>query len=344
MAEKWYIANGNQGDIILSSRVRLARNLVDFPFPCRISPEEAQRLDEVIVKALSDFPGEKLHAVRMSDLTMHRAVSLAEKHFISPEFTDPAPGRMLILSDQEDISIMVCEDDHLRIQTMCAGFAIDEAYQAASAVDDHLDRRVQYAFDERLGYLTQSPTGLGTAMRASFMLHLPALSQNWEISRLATTIGKLGLSIRGSYGESGVAKGDIYVLSNQVTLGISEKAALDNLKAIALQLATRERAARDEMEKNVAFADRIHRAYGILNSARMVSSEEMMELLSLVRLGAVAGTVPVRLETVNELMATLQPASMNADYDENMDAAARDALRADRIRARFADDLQNQSR
>lgn len=338
MAEKWYLAKGERGDIILSARVRLARNLKEFPFPGRLSAEGVRLVGETVCKALSGFPRAKLHAVTMGDVSPCRAVSLAEKHLISPEFTEGIPTRMLILSDDEDISIMVCEDDHLRIQAMRAGFALDEAYRAADEVDRYLDSRVQIAFDERLGYLTQSPAGLGSAMRASFLLHLPALSVGWEISRLSSTLDKLGLSLRGSFGESGSAKGDLYVLSNRLTLGISEKEALDNLKAIALQLATRERTRRDELMKDASFADKIHRAYGVLNSARMIRSDEMMELLSLVRLGAADGSLPVRTETVNLLLTSLQPATLNADYDETMDAPTRDTLRAEQIRAALAKD------
>ncbi len=338
MAEKWYVAKGDRGDIILSARVRLARNLAAFPFPGRLTAEGTRLVGEAVCEALRSFSQTKLHAIRMGDISSCRAVSLAEKHLISPEFTEGVPTRMLILSEDEDISIMVCEEDHLRIQAMAPGFALDEAYRAADAIERHLDSRTQLAFDERLGYLTQSPSGLGTAMRASFLLHLPALSVGWEISRLSSTLDKLGLSLCGSFGESGSAKGDLYVLSNRLTLGISEKEALDNLKAIALQLATRERTAREELMNDNAYMDKIHRAYGILNSARMISADEMMELLSLVRLGAADGSLPVCTETVNRLLTSLQPATLNADYDESMDAPTREALRAQAIRAAFARD------
>ena len=338
MSNKWYIENGNQGDIVLSSRVRLARNLSDYPFPCRLSADAMEAVNQTVRDALADIDGIQLRYIKMADLTANRVISLAERHLISPAFAEIAPGKALLLSDDEAVSIMLCEEDHVRIQSMYAGFAPDEAHAVADKIDDHLDKKVKYAFDERLGYLTQHPTNLGTAMRASVLLHLPALSQNFEISRLAATVSKLGLKISGAFDEGHSAKGDIYRLSNQVTFGISERGAIENLKSITLQLATRERAAREELQQNVNFMDKIHRAYGIQTSARMVTSEEMNEMLSYIRLGGIFGVLPVRTETVNELSATLQPATMNADIDENMDAPTRDARRAEIIRKKLEED------
>ena len=333
----WYTQNGPQGDVILSSHVRLARNLKKYPFPCRLTAEGMAQVCAEVRDATSDFVGAKLSFIRMADLTSHRVVSLAEKHLISPAFAEIAPGKALILSENEEISIMLCEDDHIRIQTAKAGFALDEAYAEACAVDDHLDGRLEYAFDERLGYLTQHPTNLGTAMRVSVMMHLPALAQNYEIARLSATVAKLGLKLRGPYDDGG-AKGDVYRLSNQLTFGISEKSAIDNLRSVALQLATRERAAREELQKNINFLDKIHRAYGILSSARMITADEMNEMLSYLRLGSVFGEIPVRLETINRLYSELQPATINAEHGEDMQSAERDALRAQIISGSLRND------
>ena len=334
---KWYCQNGPQGDVVLSSCIRLSRNLKNCPFPCRLTSEQMNEVCEKVREVLDNYSKAKLYYIRMADLTANRVVSPAEKHLISPAFAEIAPGKALMLSENEDISIMLCEDDHVRIQAARAGFALDEAYQAADAIDDHLSQRLEIAFDERLGYLTQHPTKLGTAMRASVMLHLPALTQNFEISRLSATVAKLGLKLRGPYDDGGV-KGDVYRLSNQLTLGISEKTAIDNLKSVTLQIATRERAAREALQANINYMDKIHRAYGILCSARVVTSEEMNEMLSYIRVGAVFGELPVQLDTVNELSATLQPATMNADYGEDLNAAERDAKRADVIKRRLAED------
>ena len=337
MRNKWYAGNGPQGDVVLSSCVRLSRHLKDYPFPCRLTAEQMNEVCELVRGALADFRESKLRCMKMADLSSNRVISLAEKHLISPAFAEAAPGRALMLSEDEDIGIMLCEDDHIRIQAARAGFALDEAFRAAEAVDDHLSERLEIAFDERLGYLTQHPTKLGTAMRASVMLHLPALTRDGEISRLSATVAKLGLKLRGPYDDGGV-KGDVYRLSNQLTLGISEKGAIDNLKAVILQLATRERAAREELQKDLVYMDKLHRAYGILTSARVITSDEMNELFSYLRLGAAFGELPVRPETVNELSAALQPATMNADLGEDMEAGERDAKRAEIIKRRLAED------
>jgi len=273
----------------------------------------------------------------MASLKDYEAVSLAEKHLVSPEFVSAREGRSLLLSEDESISVMLCEEDHIRIQVIRGGFALDEAFDEADKIDDIIDGRLQYAFDERIGYLTQCPTNLGTGMRASVMLHLPALAACGQIASLASTVSKLGLTIRGSYGEGTAAKCDIYQLSNQVSLGISEKAARDNLKSITLQLATRERTAREEIQKNPAFLDKLHRSYGILSSARILSADEMMELLSYVRLGAILGRIPVKPELINELIVSMQPATLNAASDRSLDAARRRELRAAIIRERLAE-------
>lgn len=340
MSGKWYIENGPQGDVVLSSRIRLARNLKNTPFPDRLSESRAAEICQTIALPLLRLKSPKMTVIRMSDLSPYRAISLAEKHIISPEFTDNIPGHALAVSEDENISIMLCGEDHIRLQSMQAGFSLDEAYAAASRLDDYLEQSLQFAFDERLGYLTQCPIDLGTGMRASVFLHLPALAQNWEISRLSATVEKLGLSLRGSYDEGNVAKGDIYRLSNRITLGISEKNAIENLKSITLQIATQERNAREELEKNDATIDKIYRSYGILSSAHMLGHEEMMELLSSVRLGANKGIIPVRPETVNALNALLQPATMNADYGEQMNANQREILRAEIIRKKLDEDAK----
>lgn len=338
MHNAWYVKNGSQGDIVLSSRVRLARNLADYPFPRRLSGEGVERVNRVVVLALSAYQGATLHGVRMDELTPHSVISLAEKHLISPEFTEPRPNRMLVLSDAEDISIMLCEEDHIRIRCMCAGFAPEEAYAAASALDDFLDERLNFAFDERLGYLSQNPANIGTAMRAMVMLHLPALAENAEIPRLSATVEKLGLSLRAAYGDGNAAKGEIYQLCNRLTLGISEKSALDNLKAIALQIITRERAAREVLMRDASFEQKVQNAYDALCRAEKISADAMMEALSFVRLGAVFGTLPLRIETVNEMIATLQPATVNTLYGEPADSNAREVLRAQIIRSRLETD------
>ena len=307
---KWYIGEGDHNDIVISTRIRIARNLADYPFPVRLDNKSKIEVNEKIRDALDGK--ENLTYTELKTLTRSQIVSLAERHLISPEFASNSDARALLMSDNEDISIMLCEEDHIRIQVMKSGLALKEAYELADKIDTEINQSLKYAFDEKLGYLTQCPTNLGTGMRASVMLHLPALTAKGQIGSLASTVSKLGLTIRGAYGEGMSAMGDLYQLSNQVSLGISEKSAIDNLKTITLQLAAQERAAREEASKSIETEDAVFRAYGILKSARILSTKEFMSLISKVRLGAVLGMIKTDLKTINELMVSMQPATINA--------------------------------
>lgn len=334
---KWYVNTGEHGDVVLSTRIRLARNLAQYPFPGKLPASKKHEVNALARSALDDVSALQLQYIDMEKLSDYEAVSLAEKHLVSPEFVSAREGRALLLSEDESVSIMLCEEDHIRLQIIKGGFALDEAFDEADKIDDILDGRLRYAFDERIGYLTQCPTNLGTGMRASVMLHLPALAACNQLAPLASTVSKLGLTIRGSYGEGSAAKGDIYQLSNQVSLGISERAALDNLKSITLQLATRERTAREELLKNPAFLDRVYRSYGILQTARVLSADEMMDLLSYTRLGAILGQINVRTEIINELLVTMQPATLNARHKIHLDTLKRREIRAEEIRKKLGE-------
>lgn len=329
---KWYIEKGDQGDVVLSTRIRLARNLDEFPFPSRLDTAGKNKVNSIVKSTLFENDGKDFSYIEMKDLTRLQAVSLAERHLISPEFASKKDGSALILSADESVSIMLCEEDHIRLQVMKAGLALEEAFDIADKLDSIIDGKVKYAFDERIGYLTQCPTNLGTAMRASVMLHLPALTRCGQISRLANTVSKLGLTIRGAYGEGSQPKGDIYQISNQITLGITEETAIANLKSIVLQLVAQERAAAAEMIKNPAEEDKIFRALGVLKNARLLSTDEFMELISVVRLGAARGLIETDIEKLNNLIVNMQPATISVASGEADGPAARDALRAKTVR------------
>lgn len=333
---KWYTNSANQSDIVLSTRVRLARNLEEYPFPNRLNKAEREKING-LVKDIFIGENSGLKYIPMPSLTSYQAVSLAEKHLISPEFASDSTGRALILSDDEDVSIMLCEEDHVRIQVIYPGLTLDEAYSKAAELDEQLSSKVKIAFDERIGYLTQCPTNLGTGMRASVMLHLPALTKSAAMSRLASTVAKLGMILRGTYGEGSAAVGDIYQLSNQVTLGISEKAAIDNLKSITQQIIEQERQARLALIKDEAFVDEIWRAYGIIKNARMISCNEFCSLVSLVRLGAAQGLINIPLETLSRLLIEMQPATINANAQKVYPSQQRDVIRATQIREQLKD-------
>jgi protein arginine kinase len=329
---KWYIENGEQGDIVISTRVRLARNLEDYPFPCRLTASGKEKVCGEIKNAVLTDDKWGFKYIDMKDLSRAQTISLAERHLISPEFASDSSGRALLLTDDEAISIMLCEEDHIRLQVMMAGLALKEAYSVADKIDNIIGGKLNYAYDDRIGYLTQCPTNLGTAMRASVMLHLPALTRCGQMGKLAATVSKLGLVIRGAYGEGSSPSGDIYQLSNQITLGISEEAALDNLQSITLQLIAQERAAAKKLLENPALEDKIFRAMGILKSARVLSSDEFMQLSSLVRMGISNKTIDMDITKLNELAVKVQPATINALEGKELTAQQRDILRAQWVR------------
>lgn len=333
---KWYLETGPQGSVVLSSRVRLARNIVDFPFPCRMSPEQRQEVIREARGVLGEEPG--VEFVDMQRLTPARALSLSERHLVSPEFAKEREGRGLLLSSDESVSIMLGEEDHIRIQVMLPGMQLETALERANQLDDRFDEKLHYAFDENLGYLTQCPTNLGTGLRASLMLHLPALEQSGALAQFAGAVAKLGLTLRGTYGEGSKVRGSIYQLSNQTTLGITEKQAIDNVAGVASQLIGQEMAAREAFRKTGApFEDKVWRSYGILRTARTLSTEEFMTLISNVRFGATVGVIDLGLDLINELINAAQPATLTASAGRSLDTGMRDVLRAQFVREKLAE-------
>ncbi len=331
---KWYIENGEQGDIVLSTRIRLARNIDEHPFPNKLSQSGKTEVCEKVRDILLSQRHWDFSYTLINSLSKAQVVSLAERHLISPDFATQKDGA-LILTEDEAISIMLCEEDHIRLQVMMSGLALQEAYSVADKVDNLLANELSYAFDERLGYLTQCPTNLGTAMRASVMLHLPALTKCGQMGKLANTVSKLGLVIRGAHGEGSSPKGEIYQLSNQITLGISEKEALDNLQSITLQLVAQEREAAKKLLKSPTQIDALWRAKGVLQYARQLSCDEFMELSSLIRLGARNNIFDFDIKKLNELTYSVQPATINAGENKDLTTSQRDIIRADRVRKIF---------
>lgn len=333
--EKWYKTKGSENDVVQSTRIRLARNLEAYPFPSKLSISEMEEVCTEIKNAVLSNNEYALSYISMNTLSETQAVSLAERFLISPEFASETNGRGLLLSEDESISIMLCEDDHIRIQAVAAGLDLENTFETAENIDKVLDEGIGYAFDERLGYLTQSPADLGTGMKASLIMHLPALAITGNMSRLSATVSKLGLSLRNFYTDGIKPVGNIYQLSNRVTLGISEEAALKNLKSIAGQIVSQERQARESVITDDRYLDKIYRAYGIINSAYMMSCHEFMELASYVRLGAACGLIDADIMKTDELMIDLQPATMNASHGKDFTVQQRDKLRAKEIKEKF---------
>ncbi len=332
---KWYEQNGTEGDVVISTRIRLARNLRQFPFPSSMNDEQKRQANELIRAAVDDMSGEigGLTYCDMTGVSQRDAVSMMERHLISPEFASGVAGRGLLMTEDESISIMLQEEDHLRMQVLCPGLQLDAAYQMADRIDTALDERLHFAFDERLGYLTQCPTNLGTGMRASIMMHLPALQSRGAVEQLSRTVSKLGLTIRGMYGEGSQSQGAIYQLSNQITLGISETAAVENLRSIAAQIIREERAAREEFRTDPQFEDQLYRSLGLLANVRILSGQEFMKLISVVRMGVSLRMIDhIGLDKINALICRVQPATLMVAAGQELNPSERDALRAKTVR------------
>lgn len=335
MNEKWYHRSGERGDVVISTRVRLARNLRGVPFPDRMSLDQRQKVCQQVRDALlcsNSAIQEDFEYIEMSSLDNVQAQSLAERHLISPEFAENRKGRALLLKKDESVSIMLCEEDHVRIQVMQPGLRLEEAYDLVDKLDTLLDSQLHFAFDDRLGYLTQCPTNLGTGMRASLMMHLPALEFTGMIAELYKAVSKIGLVFRGLYGEGSKPKGAIYQLSNQITLGISEADALQNLTSIAGQVIEQEKEAASRLDRPM-LEDRIYRSLGVLQNARILGSDEFMGCLSDVRMGVSLGLIQgLSYEAVNSLLCDMQPANLIQADSAAQDPAVRDRERANRVR------------
>jgi len=304
----WSKGLGAEADIVIASRVRLARNLSGLPFPYRMSPAEAQELlgkTVPAIKALAQESKSKYQLYRLEDIPpLDRAV-LVEKHLISPELAKGLPGRAVAVREDEAVSIMINEEDHLRIQCFLPAFQLAEAWLLASKTDDFLESKLPVAFDKDFGYLTACPTNAGCGLRASVMLHLPALALSKQLDGVFSALPRMGMTVRGIYGEGSEAQGNLYQISNQITLGISEKEIIERLQLAVKQVIGEERKARAWLQKERSdyLLDQIGRSYGILKNCRVLSAQEMMERLSLLRLGMDMGAfTALSGRELNELM------------------------------------------
>lgn len=337
---KWYEKAGDCGDVVCSTRVRLSRNLAQFPFPDRASAEQKAQVKAKVRDAMfsgNSVLSKEFRFVEMEELSDEEAVSLVERHIVSPEFISDRQGKAILMSEDESVSIMINEEDHLRIQVLREGLSLKEAAETADRLDTLLGESLSFAFDPEFGYLTQCPTNLGTGMRASVMLHFPALTENGAMSRVSANLSKLGMSLRGSYGEGSQVVGSMYQLSNQITLGISENEAIENLSAIVAQLMEEERKARRQMSDNILLQDKIDRAAGVLKSAKLLSGSEFSELSSYIRFGLSTGLLQgVSYQELNALSVRVQPATLMASAGKPLDQNQRDILRADLTRQLFS--------
>ena len=336
---EWLRADGPHHDIVISSRVRLARNLRDLPFPGWAKKADRIAILEQLkpqVQALPDM--HDAFAEYLQDLTALEKQVLVERHLISREHAAKGVGSAVVMNRSQTLSIMINEEDHLRMQAIRCGFQLKNAYKLINKADSALEGSLDFAYSEKLGYLTACPTNVGTGMRASAMLHLPALVLSETINQVIQSVNKIGLAVRGLYGEGTEAMGNLFQISNQTTLGEREDEIITRLGKVIDTVVGHEKAAREKLlaEKRTMLVDQIGRAYGILSHAYSMNSKEALNFLSFVRLGVDLGFYPpeFRLPT-DELFMETQPAHLQKNSHQKLSAEERDALRAEIVRQKL---------
>ena len=333
ITSKWMEGSGDEAEIVISSRIRLARNISGFPFPPLASDEQREKILSAGKKVLQEQKDQlsDMHLLDMSSLSAVYRQVLVEKHLISPLQARETLAGALILRDDEVISIMVNEEDHFRIQCLLPGLQLEKGWEEASRYDDYLEHVVDYAFHQDLGYLTACPTNVGTGLRASVMLYLPALVITGQINQILSAISQVGLAVRGIYGEGTEMTGGLCQVSNQITLGQSEEEIWQNLYSVIRHLINQERKARQHLlnKQRDKLADRAGRAYGILKHARLLSAEETMQFISDIRLGVDLGLLQdVPVGVLNELLVLTRPGCLQYLKGRTLSPYERDQERA----------------
>jgi protein arginine kinase len=336
---EWLSGKGPESDIVISTRVRLARNVSAFKFVSRLNESERAELEKYLSNKLKKIPLDSEGSYfRVHELEAIDRLFLVERHLISKEHATGEGARGVIVSSNERISVMVNEEDHLRIQLLHSGLQLGQTWLEINEVDSMIEKEIEYAYSGQFGYLTCCPTNVGTGLRASVLLHLPALVMVKQIQKVFESVAKIGLSVRGLFGEGTYASGDFYQISNQVALGKSENSIVENIASIAPQIVRYERNVRDTLlsQSRVVLEDRVWRALGTLQNARIISSEETLDHLSAIRLGVNLGIIPkLNIATVNELFIMTQPAHLQKMEGKRLDVAHRDEVRAQFVRSRL---------
>ncbi|MBP2002601.1 protein arginine kinase [Paenibacillus shirakamiensis] len=338
---EWMRNRGYESDIVISSRVRIARNLQHLAFPMLATNSQSE---EVLAKLQDVLQDERLHqfgqmhTLLLDELDELDKEVLVEKHLISPNLANESRSGAVLISEDESLSIMINEEDHLRIQCLYPGFHVQDAWEKATAVDDIFESHVDFAFDDKRGYLTSCPTNVGTGLRASVMMHLPALVLSQQINRILSAVTQVGLTVRGIYGEGSEAMGNLFQISNQITLGQSEVEIIDNLHGVVLQIIEHEKSARQKLisESRLRMTDRVMRSFGILSNASIMDAKEAAQRLSDVRLGVDLGLIDhLSAPALNELNVLTQPGFLQKTFNEHMERGERDMYRAKLIREKL---------
>ncbi len=324
----WYTKFGPSGDVVLSSRIRLARNIADIPFVPRMNKEHES---EVISRCKSAMP--EMTYIDFSSMTKTEILSLSESHLVSPEMIENKRQCGILTNSDCSECIMLNEEDHIRIQAMAPGLNLELCLTNANRLDDQLENAIDYGYHKDFGYLTACPTNVGTGMRASVMVHLPALTKLGKMESIIRSLSKLGITVRGFYGEGSKAFGDIYQISNQITLGVSEEDTIDKLTQVITDIIEKERSLGQNLysRDKFTFEDKIMRSYGILTNARILTSGETVNLISDVRWGINLGIIKnIDLETLSEVFYNVLPATITKNHNLTT-ALERDLKRAELI-------------
>lgn len=342
--DKWYNESNVDDDVIISSRVRLARNLVKYPYYIKINEEDSKLLKDDIYNAVfkdENTISKDFDFIDMSEKSNVEKLVLVEKHSISQSFLQERANTALLLKKDEKVSIMINEEDHIRLQCILQGNNIDKALDIANEMDDLIEDTVDYAFDKDFGYLTSCPTNLGTGLRASYMVHMPMLGISGQLQNIINAISKLGMTIRGVYGEGTEPIGDIYQISNQTTLGKSESEIISNLKNITNQIIEKENKLRNGVLETSfkEWEDKAYRSYGILKYSKTINIREATSLLSNVRLGYLMGVLKEKPPTINiyNIMMNIRSGNIQQRYNKELAEQERDILRAEYLNSIFND-------
>jgi len=343
---EWLKGTGPQAGVVISCRARLARNLAGFPFLSKSTDQQKSDVQDLIVSALNgtELAG-KYAYVRLDDLSPVERQLLVERQLISRQHAEGEGPRGAAIVPDETVALMVNEEDHLRMQVLYSGLQLDEAWQRINRLDDQLEQRLEFAFHDRFGYLTACPTNVGTGVRISVMLHLPALKLTGEMERVLRAARDMNLAVRGLYGEGTDAMGDFYQVSNQATLGRTEQEILTEFKdTVVPKIAEYELRAREMLanQKRHVLEDKVYRAIGILRYARSITTEETLMLLSQLRMGLHMGLEnEIDMDTINELFLTTQPAHLQVLAGQKLNDEQRDQTRAEFIRDRLSNHRHN---
>ena len=336
----WYLQNGKESDVVISTRVRLSRNIKGIPFINRASKEELKEVYDK-VKEITPSLGYNLKFLSLDDMDSITKQSLVEKHLISPDFAKTKmPYTAVVINDDENICIMVNEEDHIKLQVFTSGLDINNLLNLAIEIDEKMESLIPYSYHEKYGFLTACPTNVGTGLKISTLVHIPALQMTGNLNKMLNIINNLGMNVRGLYGEGTKAEGDVYQVSNNQTLGITEKEIAKNLNLLAQKIIDQERLARKYLSKNsLKLEDEVYRSYGILANARRIGEDEALELLSKVKLGTDLGIIKeLNDKKVRELMLYTKPANMQKRLGTKLSVIDQEASRCEVIKQILQED------